>query len=381
VTGAGGGPDKTILNTPRFLEPLGYRAICAYLRPPCDPGFEQLRQRAKSLAAPLVEINDRGPWDARIVSNLLEVCRRERVSIWHGHDYKTNLLGLVLSRFWPMRLVTTVHGWVKQTSRTPLYYWLDRWSLKYYERVVCVSEDLLQECLAAGVPSERCLLIENAIDTQQYCRAYAIAEAKRRLGLPDGRLLIGAVGRLSSEKGFDRLITAAAELLDQGLEFDLVIAGDGDQREHLQQQIHTTGWSPHIRLLGYCGELRDWYQAMDLFVLSSEREGLPNVLLEAMAFKVPVLATRIAGIPRLIEHGRNGWLVESDNTGELAAAMQRLVSDAGLRQALGQAGYQTIVDKYSFEKRMAKFAALFDGLLERRRPPANHLPCPDQQWQ
>src|SRR5262249_14595914 len=112
VKGSGGGPDKTILNSPRCLAAAGYRTVCAYMHPPGDPGFEQLRQKAERWQAPLVSVPDRGFWDWKVVPLLLNLCRRERVTIWHGHDYKSNLLGLLLRRFWPMRLVTTVHGWV-----------------------------------------------------------------------------------------------------------------------------------------------------------------------------------------------------------------------------------------------------------------------------
>ena len=112
VTGTGGGPDKTILNAPRFLAASGYHNICAYMHPPNDPGFERLRERANALEAPLVSIPDRGPFDLKVATELLALCRRERVAIWHGHDYKSNLLGLLLRPFWPMRLVSTVHGWV-----------------------------------------------------------------------------------------------------------------------------------------------------------------------------------------------------------------------------------------------------------------------------
>src|SRR5437762_2448415 len=87
VSGTGGGPDKTILNSPRFLEPLGYRMLCSYLHPPGDPGFEVLRKRADQLQAPLAEIIDRGPFDLRVVRELVRLCRRERVAIYHGHDY------------------------------------------------------------------------------------------------------------------------------------------------------------------------------------------------------------------------------------------------------------------------------------------------------
>src|SRR5437588_8745172 len=80
VSGTGGGPDKTILNSPRFLAPLGYRMLCAYLHPPGDPGFEQLRRKAVQWQAPLVAIPDRGAWDLSVAYELLRVCRRERVA-------------------------------------------------------------------------------------------------------------------------------------------------------------------------------------------------------------------------------------------------------------------------------------------------------------
>ena len=153
VTGSGGGPDKTILNSPRFLDPLGYRMLCAYLRPPNDAGFEVIRKAAAKYNAPLVEVDDRGPWDWRVVTELLDVCRREKVAIWHGHDYKTNALGLLLKRFWPMRLVTTVHGWVHHTARTPLYYRLDQMCLPRYERVFCVSDDLFEAWITPSMRS------------------------------------------------------------------------------------------------------------------------------------------------------------------------------------------------------------------------------------
>src|SRR4029079_19578237 len=127
-----------------------------------------IRASADRYRAPLISIPDRGPWDWRVVTELLALCRREKVSVWHGHAYKTNALGLLLKRFRPMRLVTTVHGWVQQTARTPLYYKIDRKCLPRYERVICVSDDLFEACVKDGVPAKNLVLIENAIDAEDY---------------------------------------------------------------------------------------------------------------------------------------------------------------------------------------------------------------------
>src|SRR5262249_459614 len=149
-----------------------------------------------------------------------------------------------------------------------IYYAIDRLCLPRYEAVICVSADLQARCLDCKVPAERCLLIENGIDTNQYTRWLTIEEAKRQLGLPPQRLLIGAVGRLSPEKGFDLLIRAADQLVRGGIDLELWIAGEGDEKDHLQALITKLAQGDRIRLLGYRSDTATLYQALDLFALS-----------------------------------------------------------------------------------------------------------------
>ncbi len=367
VTGSGGGPEKTILNSPRFLAPLGYRMVCAYMHPPGDAGFESIRRKAGRLGAPLVSVPDRGPWDWRVVTGMLDACRREKVAVWHGHDYKTNALGLLLKRFWPMRLVTTVHGWVQQTSRTPLYYKIDRLCLPRYERVICVSDDLFEACLAHGVPARNLVLLENAIDAEEYVRRQGVAEAKARLGFPAGGFLIGAVGRLADEKAFDVLVRSTHDLLRRGLDVRLVVVGEGHERANLERLAEQLGITDRVSLPGWQADVRTYFEAMDVFALSSLREGLPNVLLEAMALEVPVVATRVNGIPRLVQDGRNGLLVEPGDRAGLTTALAGLLGNAALRDLFRRAGRRTVEGRYSFPVRMQKLKRIYDELLQDGR--------------
>lgn len=358
VTGAGGGPEKTILNSPRFLTPLGYRMLCAYLTP-FDQGFDLLRARANVTGADLIAIPDHGPFDWRVVPQLLRICRRERVAIWHGHDYKSNALGLLLARFHRMRLVTTVHGWVRHTNRTPLYYRIDKFCLPRYEKVICVSEDLIAECCRAGVPRKRCVLLENGIDTAEWTRANPTETAKRALGLSPDHPVVGAVGRLSPEKGFDLLIRAVAGL--PGVQ--LVIVGEGDDRPRLEGLIRELNLLERCQLLGFRSDVKPVYEAMDVFALSSLREGLPNVLLEAFALGVPVVATRIAGVPRLVQDGQNGTLTEPGGAEALRSALAELLANEDRRRRFALAGRDTVERRYSFADRMRKLGALYDEML------------------
>jgi glycosyltransferase involved in cell wall biosynthesis len=367
ITGAGGGPDKTILNSPRFLGDLGYRSACAFLRPPGDEGFQVIRNRAAAAHAAIEEVDDRGAFDWRVLPRLLEVCRRLRVDVWHAHDYKTNLLGLLLRYFHPLRLVTTCHGWVEFTPRTRLYHRCDRWSLPRYELVISVSEDIVRECHNYGVSEAKSILIENAIDTDQFRRSTSVETAKERLGWPQGRFLVGGAGRLSDEKGFDILIRSIRDLVDRGLDVGLIVAGDGKDRGALNQLVGELKLHDRVRLIGFQSDLRPLYEALDLFALSSRREGLPNVVLEAMALDAPVVSTRVAGVPRLIDDGVNGLLVDLNDQVALTAALEKALAQPELRKQLAAAGRRTIEARYSFAVRMKKVAAVYDELLKPTR--------------
>jgi glycosyltransferase involved in cell wall biosynthesis len=365
VTGHGGGPDKTIVTAPRHYRSFGFDGQCLYLHPPGDVGFEVIRRRAEHQSADLYEIEDCGPLDPRVVWQAWRLCRRLRPMIWHGHDYKTNLLGLMLVRAGcPLRLVTTVHGWVKETARTPLYYRIDKLCLPRYEHVYCVSQDQMDACLGIGVSQDRLFLLDNGIDLDAYRRRRdPVAARGDWLPVASGETLVGAMGRLSPEKGFDILIRAVARRIAAGDRLRLVIAGEGDERGKLERLICELGMQNHIRLIGFCEDVIRFYEAIDLFVLSSRREGLPNVLLEAMAIGIPVLSTRVAGVPRLISQDENGWLVDCGDVDRLTECLGRMAAEPQTLKRLGEAGRATVQRQFSFEERARKQCELYKRLL------------------
>lgn len=378
VSGTGGGPDKTILNSPRHLEHTRYRNVAAYIHAPGDPGFASIAARAEERRCPLIAIPDPHPFDVRTLAKLADVCRSLDVRIWHGHDYKSNLFGVLLERLCDLRLVTTVHGWVKHTAKTPLYFAIDRFALRRHREVIAVSRDLYDASLAAGVMRDRLTLIENAIDTDEFRRSAPAHDSPLRrtppgrlvAGAPGGlvagapgRLVVGAVGRLSEEKGFHLLVEAVERVLDRGLDVELWIAGEGDQRARLDVQIGASRWRERMRLLGFQRDVRALFEALDVFALSSLREGLPNVVLEAMAMEVPVLATRCGGMEAFARDGEDALLVPAGDAGALADALERLVRDADLRRRLSLAARAKIEREHGFAQRMQRVRAIYDRLV------------------
>lgn len=361
VTGTGGGPEKTILNSPRHLEGTRYRALAAYLHASGDPGIEVLRERARERRCPFHAFPESGKVDFATLQSLAELCRAEDVRIWHGHDYKSNLYGLLLEDLVDLRLVTTMHGWVKHTARTPLYFAVDRWCLRRYEQVVAVSRDLFEEALATGVEPARLVQVDNAIDTVEFARRGPAANSPLRAGHA-GRLLVGAVGRLSEEKGFQFLIEAVERTLDRGLDLELWIAGEGDQKDRLEARMRGSPHAARLRLLGFQRDTVALFEAFDVFALSSIREGLPNVVLEAMSMEVPVVATRCGGMSAFGRDGVDMRLVDVGSVDALARGLEELARDAELRARLARAARERIERELSFTARMAKIVAVYDRL-------------------
>jgi len=275
------------------------------------------------------------------------------VKIWHGHDYKSNFYGVLLRKELGLRLVSTMHGWVQPSWKTPLYFAIDRWSLRRYEQVMAVSQDLYDAALENGVAKERLTLVENGIDTDEFRRR------KPTSGKP---FVVGAVGRLSEEKGFQLLIEACERLAAKGREFELHIAGEGPQKEALAAQIARSKFAARWKLLGFQKDTRALFESFDLFALSSLREGLPNVVLEAMAMEVPVLATRSGGMQAFAKHGEDAWLIDPGSVDELERGLEKLLRDSDLRRKLAYTARTRIERDSSFTARIAKEVAVYARL-------------------
>jgi glycosyltransferase involved in cell wall biosynthesis len=366
VAGAGGGPEKTIHLSCGSPSTGRYWVAAAYLHTPHSVGFELLRRRAADLNYPIYGVPDRGPLDPAVLRSLLRLCRQLGVRIWHAHDYKSNALGLALRPFHPMHLVTTVHGWVTNAFRLQLYYAVDRWCLPRYEQVICVSDDLVEQVRRCGVPDPRLTLLRNAVDSDTFRRRCLPrdSEVRRELAVPPGRMVLGAVGRLSPEKGFDRLLEAVARVRAEDIDFEVWIVGEGPARTQLAASIRALGLEDRVKLLGFRTDLVPLYEGLDVFALSSLREGMPNVLLEAMAMEVPVVSTDVPGALTLVVDGVTGLLTSAADVAGLAERIRVLLIDASLRARLAEAARRLVVDRFSFAERVAAERRIYDQVMD-----------------
>jgi glycosyltransferase involved in cell wall biosynthesis len=370
VTGAGGGPDKTILRSAAYLDAARYQCHAAYLHPAGDHGIELLRDTAAKFNMSMYTIPERSACDPRAIRLMLDLCKRLRVDVWHAHDYKTDLLGRLLQRRHPMKLVTTMHGFTRETYRTKVYARLSHLALRRYDRVIAVSPQLMRYAAEHGVHPGKLRHIPNGIELNRSKRKQPRDQAKHALGIATDEHAIGVVSRMSVEKGLDRAIRLLAQLREQRANLKLHLIGDGPCRQELRNLADQIGAATRIRWWGWRKDTQPILEAMDTLLIPSRTEGLPNAALEAMAIGLPVAATRVGALPEVLDDGRCGVLL-SDLESEWAQQLLPLIDSPLTRERMLCSAWLRLNERYDFRLRMQRIAAIYDELLG--------LPAPAQR--
>jgi glycosyltransferase involved in cell wall biosynthesis len=331
-------------------------------------GAGPLRDATEAAGARFVPLeNVRRPIGVRDLAGFVELVRllrRERPDILHASSSKAGVLGRLAGFLAgvPIR-VFTVHGWAFAayaglTGR--LYRWADRLVRPLTTVTVCVSERERTAGLAAGTcDPERTVVIPNAVD---------VAGARRLR--PNGRQrpLIVSVGRLKAPKDFLTLVRALGKLPRDS--FGAVIVGEGPDRRRLEEEIELVGLGERVRLAGERRDVPELLAEADVFALASASEGMPVSVLEAMAAGLPVVASRVGGLPEQVADGETGVLVEPGDPDDLARALARLLVDGELRRRLGAAGRVRAEEAFDLEPFRRAHLELYSRELARRRLPA-----------
>lgn len=332
----------------------------------------ELGSKAEEFGLPVEYLPMQGSLDFKVIPNVSDIVRRRGISLIHAHGYKSNLFGAFAARWNRIPIVSTNHLYPMMPlndRKLKMYGQLDvKVTSRFLDRIVAVSEDIQRRMTKQGVPASKVQVIENGIDTSAFSTTSeaSLVSGKRALGIDSESLVVGSLARLTPQKGQEYLLDAAAGVLAKRPSVTFVIAGDGPLKEALAEQAERLDISDRVKLLGFRRDTRALLGSMDVFALSSIEEGLPMAMLEAMAARVPVVTTRVGDIPKVIESGRNGLLVNARSSAELTEALLRLLGDPVERSALAERAYDTVVRGFSQEAMCEKYLALYSDLLGRR---------------
>jgi glycosyltransferase involved in cell wall biosynthesis len=289
-------------------------------------------------------IRERFLFDLAVIPAIRKLIDLFRPDIVQSHAVKSHFLirltGIHKERPW----IAFHHGYTWTTPRTLVYNQLDRWSLQAANKVVTVCRPFASTLEGIGVRPENILVQHNAVKTFSPASAEAIARLRQTLSIQEGTRMILCVGRLSREKAQKDFIEAAALVRTDSPQCNIrfVIAGDGPDRQMLKEMARTRLVEDRIIFAGQVADLVPYYTMADLAVLPSYSEGSPNVLLEAMAAGLPIIATAVGGVPEIVEHEKQALLVETQNPSALARSIERLLDDPGLCARLSGAARQSI---------------------------------------
>ncbi len=353
------GAEAVILNLSRALNGTGtHRAAVGVFaaRGGPEPALYRAAREA-GLDAHLIECN--GPLDGRVPGRVRRLAATLSADLLHAHGYKADVYGWAAFRSAGPALVSTCHTWYDNDLALKLYGRLDRLALRRFAGVVAVSPEVKQQLLQAGVSAERVRLIRNGVPLEGLT-TYA---PERRHEQTGRGLRVGLVGRFAPEKGIDILLRAVAQLREEFLGVQFVVAGDGPDRPELEQLREQLGLGDAVQFLGQQNDMGALYRSLDVLVSASRQEGLPVALLEGMASGLPVVATMVGAVPEVVQHSRTGLLVKTESPGELAEAMRKLLLDPALRRSLGEAGRQRVADCFSAQRMMEDYLSLYQQVL------------------
>lgn len=287
------------------------------------------------------------------------VLRREHPHVLHTWMFTCNLYGRLAARGLPIAtLASEVAADVtKSAARLAIDRWLAPSTDAVYVNSSVVARFYHQRC---GIPLEKLVVIPNGVRVPDMARV-----ARTALGVPEDAFVLCGAGRLSPEKGFDRVIEALATPALRARPVVLLIAGEGPSRAALEALAAACGVAARVHLLGHRADLPGVLRAADAFVLSSLHEGMSNVLMEAMALGLPCVSTPVGGVDELLRDGESGLVVPAAEPAPIAAAVARLMDDPELARRLGAAARERMAREFSLAANVRRFESLYERLARR----------------
>ena len=320
------------------------------------PAASDLRDAVRDRGLPFRALPVAGRLSRDLVQALRATLRDLGAGVLHTTGYKADLHGgwaAGWGRRWPV--VSTVHGWLFRADLKEQFYgWLNLQALRRCTRVIALSRHYEAMLAARGLAREKLVRIPSGLDPATCPPGPWPAE-----GAP---YTIGLAGRLSEEKNHDLFLRAARRALDGGARLRFLVAGDGPLRATLAARCAELNLAAHVEMPGFLPR-EAFLSRVHAVALCSRIENLPYSILEAMAWSRPVLATRVGGLPDLVEDGATGWLVESGDEAALAARMTELAADSAQARRLGTAGRRKLESEFSSDAQVAAHRKLYRAMM------------------
>ncbi len=361
---ARGGAEEHILTLLRGLDRSRFRAHLA-----CTPEVAEKMRPDVPTDVDLIPLRLRRPGDLGAARALGRILRERHVDVLHSHLFYSSLFASPIGKLCRVPLVVeTPH--VREHWRQGLKsrYVVDRFAGRFVDQYIAVSEAnrryLIEE---KGLPAEKIVVIHNGSDVARFNpHRQAPAPLRRSLGFGEDDPVLVVVGRLEPQKGHRVLLEALPAVRREFPSARLVCVGEGALRGDLERQAAELGLAGSVHFVGQQANVEDWLALADLTVLPSFYEGLPLAAIESLAAGKPMVATAVDGTPEVIVDGTTGLTVPAGEPAPLARAICRLLGDPRLRERLGGAGREWVLERFNQDRQIQRTETLYHLALARR---------------
>ncbi len=313
---------------------------------------------------PVHVVESRSRVDAGAFMSLRSICLRTSPHILHSHGYKGDIFLAVLKKILrESAIISTKHGSTDATSMASLYERLGDLSLRYFDRIVAVSEYTKKKLIELHVPDGKIEIIHNGIDVSSFTRA-GKGSLRQALGLEEGSKVVGFIGRLGPEKGIPYLLEAADTICRSTKDIYFVLIGEGVLKEETEAFIASNKLQGRIIMLGWRKDAVELMPDMDILLLPSLTEGTPMVILESMAMGVPVIASDVGGIGEVIEDSKTGLLIKPRDSGAIVESVKALMDDTGLAERISRNAASEVESRFSARRMSEKYKQTYLSLMK-----------------
>ena len=355
-----GGAERALSKTVARLDKSRYETIvcCLWMGGAVTDEIEKA-------GAKVINLDAKHKLDFGIPFKLYRLLKEHKPDILHSFLFHANMFGRIVGRLAGVPVIISSERTMGMEGKHRLL--LNRLTASLADKIVTVSEAVREFAIAKiGITPDKLVTIYNGVDLSEFSRnpnREGIEEARRELGIAPSHVVVGTVGHLEEEKGCEYLLQAAARVSTQDGNVTFLLVGDGSQRAKLENLAEDLSISSNVIFMGYRNDIPRILSVMDIFVLPSLYEGLPNALLEAMAACRPVVATQVGGIPEVVADGETGILVPRRDPGALAGAICVLLEDRDRAREMGMRGRNQVERLFSVETMVAKTEALYEELI------------------
>lgn len=320
-------------------------------------------EEAKKRKIKTFRINHRFRYDPAPIFQFSSLLKLEKPDILETHGHKANFVAFVLTRFFKVPWISFVHGWTDEDWKIKAYNRLDKFILKYPDRVVAVSKGLASKLYGSNIQQDKIRIIYNAVPEKNLHEDYPALEVRKEFNIPKRHKLLGVIGRLSPEKGQIYFLQAFSQVIENFPDVTALMAGEGPDEKELRAFCTAKNLGSRVIFAGYQKNITSIYESLDVVILPSLSEGMPMVALEGMLAGKPVIGTKVGGTPEVIVQQKTGLLVPPADPVSLARAILELITDEKKLKTFSENSRKFVRDKFSLEKRVETIVELYRELL------------------